>query len=100
MTETRIKFSNIVQNQLPSYVREDFPLVSEFLSQYYISQEFKGAPVDLIQNIALYNHICPKSKIKNYHKCIINKHISLIYRIENQTLEIITLLFNQSDHLY
>ena len=54
MTETRIKFSNIVQNQLPSYVREDFPLVSEFLSQYYISQEFKGAPVDLIQNIDSY----------------------------------------------
>ena len=54
MTETRIKFSNIVQNQLPSYVREDFPLVSEFLSQYYISQEFKGAPVDLIQNIDKY----------------------------------------------
>jgi len=54
MTETRIKFSNIVQNQLPSYVREDFPLVSEFLSQYYISQEFKGAAVDLIQNIDSY----------------------------------------------
>ena len=54
MTETRIKFSNIVQNQLPSYVREEFPLVSEFLSQYYISQEFKGAPVDLIQNIDSY----------------------------------------------
>jgi hypothetical protein len=54
MTETRIKFSNIVQNQLPSYVREEFPLVSEFLSQYYISQEFKGAPIDLIQNIDKY----------------------------------------------
>jgi hypothetical protein len=54
MTETRIKFSNIVQNQLPSYVREDFPLVSEFLSQYYISQEFTGAAVDLIQNIDKY----------------------------------------------
>ena len=54
MTETRIKFSNIVQNQLPSYVREEFPLVSEFLSQYYISQEFQGAPIDLIQNIDKY----------------------------------------------
>ena len=54
MTETRIKFSNIVQNQLPSYVREEYPLVSEFLSQYYISQEFQGAPIDLIQNIDKY----------------------------------------------
>jgi hypothetical protein len=65
-----------------------------------VVEKFEEETIDLIQNIALYNHICPKSKIKNYHKCIINKHISLIYRIENQTLEIITLLFNQSDHLY
>ena len=54
MTEQRIKFNTIVQNQLPSYVREEFPLISEFLKQYYISQEFKGAPVDLIQNIDRY----------------------------------------------
>jgi hypothetical protein len=54
MTEQRIKFNNIVQNQLPSYVREEFPLISEFLKQYYISQEFQGAPVDLIQNIDSY----------------------------------------------
>jgi hypothetical protein len=54
MTETRIKFSNIVQNQLPAYIREEFPLVSEFLSQYYISQEFKSSPIDLIQNIDRY----------------------------------------------
>ena len=54
MTEKRIQFNNIVKNQLPSYVREEFPLVVEFLSQYYISQEFQSAPVDLIQNIDQY----------------------------------------------
>jgi hypothetical protein len=54
MTEKRVQFNNIVKNQLPAYVREEFPLISEFLSQYYISQEFKGAPVDLIQNIDQY----------------------------------------------
>ena len=54
MTEKRIQFNNIVKNQLPSYVVEEFPLISEFLSQYYISQEFQGAPIDLIQNIDKY----------------------------------------------
>jgi hypothetical protein len=54
MTEKRIQFSNIVFNQLPAYVREEFPLVSEFLSQYYRAQEFQGAPIDLIQNIDKY----------------------------------------------
>jgi hypothetical protein len=54
MSEKRIQFSNIVRNQLPSYIKEEFPLVSEFLSQYYLSQEFQGAPIDLIQNIDQY----------------------------------------------
>jgi len=54
MIEKRVQLSQIVRNQLPSYVREEFPLVSEFLSQYYKSQEYKGAPVDLIQNIDQY----------------------------------------------
>jgi hypothetical protein len=54
MTERKVQFNKIVANQLPSYVREEFPLVSEFLSQYYTGQEFQGAPVDLIQNIDSY----------------------------------------------
>jgi hypothetical protein len=54
MTEKRIQFSNIVKNQLPAYVREEFPLVAEFLSQYYLSQEVESASVDLIQNIDQY----------------------------------------------
>ena len=54
MTEKRVQFSNIVQNQLPAYVRADFPLISDFLKQYYIAQEFQSGPIDLIQNIDEY----------------------------------------------
>ena len=54
MTEKRVQFSNIVQNQLPAYVRADFPLISEFLKQYYIAQEYQSGPIDLIQNIDEY----------------------------------------------
>ncbi len=54
MAETRIKFSNIVKSQLPLYVENEFPLISEFLKQYYIGQEYKSGPIDLIQNIDQY----------------------------------------------
>ena len=54
MSENRVQFNNIVQNQLPSYVRDEFPLISEFLKSYYQALEFKGAPIDLIQNIDRY----------------------------------------------
>lgn len=54
MSDKRIQLNKVVASQLPSYVREEFPLIGEFLKQYYISQEFQGAPVDLIQNIDQY----------------------------------------------
>ena len=57
MAEKRVQFQNIVENQLPTYVQTEFPLVSDFLKSYYVSQEFQGAPVDLIQNIDDYTKV-------------------------------------------
>ena len=54
MAEQRVLFSNVVQNQVPAYVREEYPLLVDFLKQYYIGQEYQGGPVDLIQNIDKY----------------------------------------------
>ena len=47
MTVNRIKFNNIVQNQLPGYVRNEYPLVAEFLKSYYQGQEYQSGPIDL-----------------------------------------------------
>ena len=54
MPQSRVKFSNIVQNQLPDYVQDEFPLVAEFLKSYYQGQEYQSGPLDLIQNIDQY----------------------------------------------
>ncbi|MCX6172581.1 MAG: type II toxin-antitoxin system RelE/ParE family toxin [Flavobacterium sp.] len=77
-------------------------IIEQLFEKWNISivEKFEKDIITLLQNIAIHNHICPQSKITRYHKCLINKHISLIYRIENQTLEIITLLFNQSENFY
>ena len=50
----KVPFSKIVKSQLPSYVREEFPLIGEFLTQYYFGQEVQGGTLDLIQNIDEY----------------------------------------------
>ena len=63
MAEKRIQFSNIVQNQLPAYTKTEFPLVSEFLKQYYLGQEYQGGPVDLIQNIDQYVKIAEQTNL-------------------------------------
>ena len=54
MAEQKVKIQSIVDGQLPGFVSNDFPLVGEFLKQYYISQEFQGSANDLIQNIDDY----------------------------------------------
>jgi len=52
--ESRVKISSLVDNQLPSFVRNDHPLVGEFLSQYYLSLEGQGSTLDIIKNIDQY----------------------------------------------
>ena len=66
MAETRIKFSSIVKNQLPTYVENEFPLISEFLKQYYIGQEYKSGPIDLIQNIDQYTKVDEQTSLNHF----------------------------------
>ena len=63
MSEKRIQFSNIVQNQLPVYTRDEFPLVSDFLKSYYEGQEYQGGPIDLIQNIDQYVKVAEQTNL-------------------------------------
>ena len=63
MPQTRIQFNNIVQNQLPAYTQTEFPLVAEFLKQYYLGQEYQGGPIDLIENIDQYTKVSEQTNI-------------------------------------
>ena len=54
MSVDRVKFQDIVESQLPRYVSEEFPLLPEFLKQYYISQEFESGTLDIVQNLDQY----------------------------------------------
>ena len=39
---------------MPRFVRDDFPLLPDFLKSYYVSQEVPGGTLDLIQNLDKY----------------------------------------------
>ena len=51
---TRVKISSVVKNQLPDFVRGDFPLAGDFLAQYYTAIENQGSTLDILQNIDQY----------------------------------------------
>lgn len=52
--ESRVQIQQIVENQLPEFILSESPKASEFLKQYYISQEFSGGPVDIVDNLDQY----------------------------------------------
>jgi len=52
--ETRVKVQQIIENQLPEFLRSESPKAVDFLKQYYISQEYQGAPADLANNLDQY----------------------------------------------
>ena len=65
MTETKVKISSIIQNQLPEFVKSEFPLISDFLKQYYLSVESQGSSYDLIQNLDNYVKLDSLSNLTN-----------------------------------
>ena len=52
--DKRIKVNQIIESQLPEFIVADFPNATEFLRQYYISQEYQGAPSDILGNLDQY----------------------------------------------
>jgi hypothetical protein len=52
--EQRVKIQQIIDNQLPEFILDENPKFSEFLKQYYISQEYPGGPVDIAENLDQY----------------------------------------------
>ena len=63
-----------------------------------IALKFDNQLNSLIERIQSFEEICPKSKILNFHKCLINKHNSLIYHILNDKLLIVAIVDNRSNH--
>ena len=54
----------------------------------------------LINNLKNHAAICPKSKILNLRKCIIDENNSLIYNEMNSKIFLITIINNRSYHIY
>ena len=54
MKKTNVSINSIVEYQLPEFVRIEFPLLVEFLKEYYRYTDTSYGPTDLIRNIQDY----------------------------------------------
>ena len=52
--EKRVQLNKIIESQLPEFLVADFPKAIDFFRQYYISQEYQGGNVDLVDNLDNY----------------------------------------------
>ena len=52
--DARVKVQQVIDNQLPEFLLSESPKAVEFLRQYYISQEFQGGPIDIVENLDQY----------------------------------------------
>ena len=50
----RIRLSQVLENQIPDFINDEFPLFKDFLRQYQESNEIPGASYDLLSNIDKY----------------------------------------------
>ena len=54
----------------------------------------------LTDSLATFSHICPRSeKIPRYRRCVISKHVSMLYEIRGRMIFIIAVLDNRAEHL-
>ncbi len=81
--ESRIKVQDIIENQLPEFILDESPKLSEFLRQYYISQEFQGGTIDIVDNLDQY------LKLDNLTPEVIVGFTSLSSNISSTSTEIV-----------
>ena len=52
--ERRVKVQQVIESQLPEFLRSESPKSIDFLKQYYISQEHQGGATDIVENLDQY----------------------------------------------
>jgi len=62
--------------------------------------KFESLTNNTLDNLKKNKHFCPESQQTKFRKCIIHKNISLIYRVEESNIELITFIDNRSEHQY
>ena len=73
--ENKVQIQDILSNQVPEFIASENPKFTEFLKQYYISQEISGGNVDIVENLPFY------LKLDNFTSKVINGETELTQNV-------------------
>ena len=82
--DARVQIQQLIENQLPEFLLTENPKASDFLKQYYISQEFKSGVVDVAENLDQY------LDLDNLTPEVISDNVTLSVGIGTQDVGIVT----------
>lgn len=85
--EAKITYENIIDDLLKKWPID-------------IALDFEQRTNNLLDLLKENKQLCPVSKFKRLRKCVIHKNVSLIYKTNRKTIEIITFIFNKDDHKF
>lgn len=71
--------STLVENQLPQFISDDYPLFVEFVKKYYEQLEVKGQPLDILNNFVHYLNI------DNYDKELLKGYTTLSAEVSSSS---------------
>ena len=77
-------------------------IITQILEKWTVKEARRFiADVDkLLLTVSKNNQICPASKTYNLRKCVVNNHISLIYKLSKNKIELVTFIYNKSGHSF
>lgn len=92
---------NIVWTDL---AKESYLKTLDFIYEQWsldVSIQWDSKVTSVLNKISKHKSLCPPSKkYKGLRRCAITEYTSLLYRIKDDKVELITFFDNRSDHLF
>lgn len=82
---------------------QNYLQVLDYLLEKWTIKEIENFEIrfdKLMDKLQSHKEICPKSKLLNYRKCLIDKNNSLIYQDVNNFIFLVAIIDNKSSHNY
>ncbi|RFC54976.1 type II toxin-antitoxin system RelE/ParE family toxin [Brumimicrobium aurantiacum] len=77
-------------------------IIDDILAKWNVKTalNFEQKVNNLLEKLQINNHLYPATNYKDLRKCVVHKNSSLIYKINQENIEVVTLIFNKDNHKY
>ncbi|MDG3582840.1 type II toxin-antitoxin system RelE/ParE family toxin [Galbibacter pacificus] len=77
-------------------------IIEQIFSNWNIDivERFENQTYEVIDTLRTQPFLGKTSDFEGLHKYVINTRVSLVYRVNSNTIELVTFIFNKSDHIF